>query len=64
VRLRFAPDCLELRIAGAPAAGCELRQLRSAVQARLALFGGTIDIDDSAGRRTARVRLPLVTSHA
>ena len=64
VSLRFAPDCLELRIAGPPAAGCELRQLRSAVQARLALFGGTIDIDDSAGRRAARVRLPLVTSHA
>jgi hypothetical protein len=34
------------------------------VQARLALFGGTIDIDDSPGRRAARVRLPLVTSHA
>jgi hypothetical protein len=64
VWLRFAPDCLELRVAGPPAADCELRQLRSAVQARLALFGGTIDIDDSAGRRAARVRLPLVTSHA
>jgi hypothetical protein len=64
VSLRFAPDCLELCIAGPPAAGCELRQTRSAVQARLALFGGTIDIDDSAGRRAARVRLPLVTSHA
>jgi hypothetical protein len=64
VWLRFAPDCLELRVAGPPAADCELRQLRSAVQARLALFGGTIDIDDSAGQRAARVRLPLVTSHA
>ena len=64
VSLRFAPDCLELRIAGPPAADCELRQLRSTVQARLALFGGTIDIADSAGRRAARVRLPLVTSHA
>jgi hypothetical protein len=64
VRLRFAPECLELRIAGPPAAGCELRQLRSTVQARLALFGGTIDIDDSAGHRAARIRLPLVTSHA
>jgi hypothetical protein len=64
VSLRFAPDCLELCVAGLPAAGCDLRQLRSTVQARLALFGGTIDIDDSAGRRAARVRLPLVTSHA
>jgi len=64
VSLRFTPDCLELCVAGPPAAGCELRQLRSTVQARLALFGGTIDIDDSAGRRAARVRLPLVTSHA
>jgi signal transduction histidine kinase len=64
VRLRFAPDCLELRLAGPPAAGRELRPVRSAVQARLALYGGTIDIDDAAGRRTARVRLPLVTSHA
>lgn len=63
VRLRFAPDCLELCIAGPPAVGGELRQFRSAVQARLALFGGTIDIDDSAGRRAARVRLPLLTSH-
>ena len=42
----------------------ELRQLRPAVQARLAMFGGSIDIDDSAGRRAARIRLPLVTSHA
>jgi signal transduction histidine kinase len=64
VTLSFAPDCLELRVAGPPAAGGELRQLRSTVQARLVLFGGTIDIDDSAGRRAARVRLPLVTSHA
>jgi signal transduction histidine kinase len=64
VTLSFAPDCLELRVAGPPAAGGEPRQLRSTVQARLALFGGTIDIDDSPGRRAARVRLPLVTSHA
>jgi hypothetical protein len=64
VRVCFAPNCLELRIAGPPAADCELRQLRSAVQARLALFGGSIDIDDSAGRRATLVRLPLVTSHA
>jgi hypothetical protein len=64
VTLSFAPDCLELRVAGPPAAGGEPRQLRSTVQARLALFGGTIDIDDFAGRRAARVRLPLVTSHA
>jgi signal transduction histidine kinase len=64
VSLHFAPDCLELRIAGPPAARSELRQLRSTVQARLALFGGTIDIDDSPGRRATRVRLPLVTSHA
>jgi hypothetical protein len=33
------------------------------VQARLALYGGTVDIDDAAGRRAARIRLPLVTSH-
>ena len=64
VSVSFASDCLELRVAGPPAAGCELRRLRSTVQARLALFGGTIDIDDSAGRRAARIRLPLVTSHA
>ncbi len=64
VRVRFTPACLELRISGPPAAGRELWQLRSAVQARLALFGGTIDIDDSAGLRAALVRLPLVTSHA
>jgi hypothetical protein len=63
VRLRFAPDCLELRVAGPAAAGGELRPLRSAVQARLALFGGTIDIDDSVGQRAVRVLLPLVTSH-
>jgi hypothetical protein len=51
-------------VAGPPAVGCDLRQLRSAVQARLALFGGTIEIEDSAGRRSSRVLLPLVTSHA
>jgi hypothetical protein len=64
VSVRFAADCLELSVAGPPADGLELRQLRPAVQARLAMFGGSIDIDDSAGRRAARVRLPLVTSHA
>ena len=63
VRVRFAADRLELRIAGPPAAGDDLRQVRSVVQARLALYGGTFDIDDAAGRRAARVRLPLVTSH-
>ena len=64
VRLCFASDRLELHVAGPPASGCDLRQLRSAVRARLALFRGTIDIEDSAGRRSARVMLPLVTSHA
>jgi hypothetical protein len=64
VRVRFAADCLELRIAGPPAAGDELRRVRSVVQARLALYGGSVDIDDAAGRRAARIRLPLVTAHA
>ena len=64
VGLRFGPDRLELHVVGPPAVGCDLRQLRSAVQARLALFGGTIDIEDSAGHRSSRVVLPLVTSHA
>jgi hypothetical protein len=64
VRLRFAADGLELRIAGPPAAGDDLRRVRSVVQARLALYGGTLDIDDAAGHRAARIRLPLVTSHA
>jgi hypothetical protein len=64
VGLRFGPECLELHVAGPPAVGCDLRQLRSAVQARLALFGGTIDIEESAERRSSRVVLPLVTSHA
>jgi hypothetical protein len=64
VGLRFAADRLELHVAGPPAVGCDLRQLRSAVETRLALFGGTIDIEDSAGRRSSRVLLPLVTSHA
>ena len=64
VGLRFEPDRLELHVVGPPAVGCDLRQLRSAVQARLALFGGTIDIEDSAGHRSSRVVLPLVTSHA
>jgi signal transduction histidine kinase len=63
VRVRFAADCLELRIAGPPAADDEVRRVRSVVQARLALYGGTVDIDDAAGRRAARIRLPLVTSH-
>ena len=63
VAVRFAADCLELRIDGPAAADGELRRVRSVVQARLALYGGTVDIDDAAGRRAARVRLPLVTSH-
>ena len=60
----FAADCLELRIAGPPAAGDDVRRVRSVVRARLALYGGTVDIDDAAGRRAARIRLPLITSHA
>jgi signal transduction histidine kinase len=63
VRVRFAADCLELRIAGPPAANDDMRRVRSVVQARLALYGGTVDIDDGAARRAARIRLPLVTSH-
>lgn len=63
VRLRFAADCLELRISGPPAGGDGVRRVRSIVHARLALYGGTVDIDDAAGRRAARIRLPLVTSH-
>jgi hypothetical protein len=63
VAVRFAADCLELRIDGPAAADGELRRVRSVVQARLALYGGTVDIDDAAGRRAARVRLPLVTTH-
>jgi hypothetical protein len=63
VAVRFAADCLELRIAGPPAADDDVRRVRSIVAARLALYGGTVDIDDAAGRRAARIRLPLVTSH-
>jgi hypothetical protein len=63
VQVRFAADCLELRISGSPAGGDDVRRVRSVVQARLALYGGTVDIDDTAGRRAARIRLPLVTSH-
>jgi hypothetical protein len=63
VQVRFAADCLELRVCGPPAGGDGLRRVRSVVQARLALYGGTVDIDDAAGRRGARIRLPLVTSH-
>jgi hypothetical protein len=63
VGVRFTADCLELRIAGPPAAGDDVGRVRSVVQARLALHGGTVDIDDAAGRRAARIQLPLVTSH-
>jgi hypothetical protein len=64
VRVRFAADCLELRMAGPPEAGDDVLRVRAVVQARLALYGGTVDIDDAGGRRAARIRLPLVTSHA
>lgn len=64
VQVRFASDCLDLRITGPPANDEDLRHVRSLVQARLALYGGTIDFEDTAGQRAAQVRLPLVTSHA
>jgi signal transduction histidine kinase len=63
VSVHFSTDSLELRVAGSPAASSDLRRALSLARARVALYGGTVDLDDAAGRRTARIRLPLVTNH-
>ena len=53
VRVRFAADFLELGIAGLPAADDDVPRVRSVVQARLALYGGTVEIDDGPPARGA-----------
>jgi signal transduction histidine kinase len=62
VQVRFGPDALELDIAG-PAS----RQPGSAfavARERVALLGGTLDIETAADRCTALVRLPLIPGYA
>ena len=61
VRVRFAADCLELRIAGPPATGDDLRQVRSVVQARLGPLRR--DVRHRRRGRAARGTDPAAAGH-
>jgi glucose-6-phosphate-specific signal transduction histidine kinase len=63
VLVRYGADRLELRLSGPPAE-VDPRSVRSVVRARLALYGGGVDIRDDDGVRVASVWLPLVSPHA
>ena len=64
VRLRFAPDALELHVSGRPAAGVDPAGILAAARERAALHNGTLDQRASAGRCETTARIPLVSSHA
>jgi signal transduction histidine kinase len=64
VRLRFAPDALELSVSGPPAPSVDLRAVLASARQRAALHGGTIE--DTEEERVCRLvaRLPLVSGYA
>jgi signal transduction histidine kinase len=62
VRVRFAPDALELDIAGP--ASPEPGPAFAVARERVALLGGTLHIESAADRCSALVRLPLSPGYA
>jgi signal transduction histidine kinase len=62
VRVRYGEERLELDVAGPPA-GIDPVPIGLVVLARVALYGGTVDISDTTGGRSATVRIPLVAGH-
>jgi signal transduction histidine kinase len=64
VRVRFAPDALELEVAGPAAREADPATAFAMVRERAALLGGTLRVETRAGRCDALVQLPLTPRYA
>ena len=64
VRVTFELDALEILVTGPLAADVDSATRFGGVLDRAALHGGTVRLAEPDGQLDARVRLPLVTSHA
>ena len=64
LRVDFAVSSLDIALSGSPTAEVDLLHVRSLADARAAVHGGTVDIIDGPGLRSARVCLPLMAIHA
>jgi signal transduction histidine kinase len=64
VLVRFAPDALELDVAGPVGRQADPAAAFSVARERVALLGGTLQIDTSPVRWAALVRLPLAADYA
>jgi signal transduction histidine kinase len=64
VLVRFAPDALELDVAGPVGRHADPVAAFSVARERVALLGGTLQIDTSPVRWAALVRLPLAADYA
>ena len=64
VLVRFAPDALELDVAGPVGRHADPVAAFSGARERVALLGGTLQVDSSPVRWAALVRLPLAADYA
>ena len=64
VRVRFAPDALELEVAGPAAREADPATAFAMVRERAALLGGTLRVENQAGRCDVLVQLPLTPRYA
>jgi len=64
VLVRFAPDALELDVAGPVGRHADPAAAFSVARERVALLGGTLRIDSSPARWAALVKLPLTADYA
>jgi signal transduction histidine kinase len=64
VLVRFAPDALELDVAGPVGRHADPAAALSVARERVALLGGTLRIDTSPARWAALVKLPLTPDYA
>ena len=64
VLVRFAPDALELDVAGPVGRHADPMAAFSVARERVALLGGTLRIDTSPARWAALVKLPLTADYA
>ena len=64
VRVRFAPDALELQVTGPAARDGDPATALALVRERAALLGGTLRVENQAGRCDVLVQLPLTPRYA
>jgi signal transduction histidine kinase len=64
VRVRFSPDALELDVAGPESKQANPVTAFATARERVALLGGTLNIESAAGHCTVLVRLPLTAGYA